>query len=334
MKNGSAGSAIKGIGVLSSPLPSEEQPASGISSNESAGIEVMTSKDRSSERAVHGGHRRSPIKLAVFTVSRDQRLSRWDLLGCRSGSSVILPQVSQTSSRKTAKCSVNDDDGGGCGSGSADGVKVCYAPNRSNRGAHHKGNCASVTDESCVCVHYDDSGDDSYSGDDADGLSTVEPQAAVLSSSGIYAGEGGGGQCQKKMGPTCSSKWRLLWRAGCVTDVCDVSGLDVIALPPESGSRQPPTRLSSTTTDEHCACCNSLKKPQDSTEGVAAESYTMEGVDGKHGNTFQAAESNTMREEGGIFTGIRSKSRTAVSPAAALVAVSGQGLQLVLFGAV
>ena len=83
-------------------------------------------------------------------------------------------------------------------------------------------------------------------------------------------------------------RWWLRWRAGCITDVADVSGLDVVLLPGDA--RQP-------------ALC-----------GMTG--FCRHGVEA------------TKEEEARA----RSGSSKTTFPSASLVAVSGQGLQLVLFG--
>ncbi len=168
---GAAGSAIKGIGVVPRKLPISpaRSPASAASSEFSTSASVPPAAE---EKAAAGDRTwPSPIALTVFTISRDRRLSRWDL--------------------------VEENDS----------LASCVDGMREGRRRDEK-------------------------------------------------------EEERK-------RWRLRWRAGCVTDVADVSGLDVVALPGDAIQEEP---------------CGA----------------------------------STSNKAGG-------------SPAA-LVAVSGQGLQLVLFG--
>lgn len=172
--DGAAGSAIKGIGVIgvmprNLPVSPAKSPASAVPSGFSASAAVLPAAE---ETAAGDRTRPSPIALTVFTISRDRRLSRWDL------------------------AEEND----------------------------------SLALTSCV--------------------------------------DGREGRRRDEKGER--RRWRLRWRAGCVTDVADVSGLDVVVLPGDAIQ------------EKYCGASTSDK---------------------------------------------------AVGSPAALVAVSGQGLQLVLFGA-
>ena len=93
-------------------------------------------------------------------------------------------------------------------------------------------------------------------------------------------------------------RWRFVWRTGCVTDVCDVSGMDAVALP--SPRRGPP-------------------------------SATPEGCGGPRGR-----EGGVRRVRDGVAPGHRvvgrEEEKLLLSPSPpVLVAVCGQGLQLVRF---
>lgn len=99
-------------------------------------------------------------------------------------------------------------------------------------------------------------------------------------------------------------RWALRWRAGCVTDVCDVSDMDVMTLHPEgvfgSGARSRPPRRAGA-----------------SPRAAGEDEYEYEET-----APVQAGGKRVERSDRG--------EACVVSPAA-LIAVSGQGLQLVAF---
>lgn len=94
-------------------------------------------------------------------------------------------------------------------------------------------------------------------------------------------------------------RWQLLWKAGCVTDVCDVSSMDVIILPVHeqhgwTDSDQAGTATGISPTAQHSIVEN-LRTPDHGGQAVANRDVYLQS---------------------------------------ALVAVAGQGLQLVLFDGV
>lgn len=250
LTNGAAGSAIKGISVVpaSSPisvgyLPSAETHMSpGVEKHPAAG-------DRT---------RRSSIALSVFTISRDQRLSRWDLVDENKS---LLTSISDT-------CTAVRGADGRHSSGKFSRTRADGADRSSSRGLENGADrgrrCSDVVGAACGHVQ------------------TALPHR---DSHGL----------RQKTRPASNEehrRWRLRWRAGCITDVADVSGLDVYPLP--GGD---PKQHSVSEADALCA------------QGAS----TREGA---------------INEED---CGRNATNEADVSPAA-LVAVSGQGLQLVLFG--
>lgn len=221
MTNGAAGSAIKGISVVPVNVPSASTQASrAVENHLEAG----------------GKTRRPSIALSVFTISRDQRLSRWDLV----------------EANRPDTCTPVG------GSSRADGAESSSSPDLDlhDEGDHARG-CSDGGDTACN-----------------------HEQTAMSRQH-----RGGSRQRTRQAKKEERRRWRLRWRAGCVTDVADVSGLDVYPLPGDPR------------TAAFCATGARTK------EGAICEEHCGRNVTGE----------------------------TRVSPAA-LVAVSGQGLQLVVFG--
>lgn len=191
MTNGAAGSAIKGISLVptNSPVSAGSTPFTetpvypGVENHLAAG-------DR-------GRTRRPSIALSVFTISRDQRLSRWDLVGETES---LVTSVSDTcavvqgADRRVLPQSRDCADGAKASSspGLEDGVDRGRPCSAAAGPAHH--------DVQTALSHQDSSGD---------GLR----------------------QRTRTNEREERRRWRLRWRAGCVTDVADVSGLDVYPLP-------------------------------------------------------------------------------------------------------
>lgn len=234
-----AGSAIKGISVLPTVLKRGSLPETiPTKPNMSSAADSMTA-----------GSDRPPMVLTMFTVSRDQRLSRWDIVEDAS-LTLVSPNSKGTRQARTP-------DGG------AGDVMVCSA--QVERGAQRSNT------SSC--------------GRGVGGSARDVPVDLHTASSSLGWVEGRqGGQADKEQR---RRRWRLVWRAGCVTDVCDVSGLDAVILP----------------SDSHPA------------------------IDGNNSSSDRGADGG----EGEVGEMGVSRQAAVVSPAA-IVAVSGQGLQLVVFG--
>ena len=270
-----AGSAIKGISVLPTVLKRKSLP------------ETIPTKPETGSAAgsITAGSDRPPMMLTLFTVSRDQRLSRWDIV---EDASLTLASPNF----KGAAGQYRTPDGG------AGGVRVCSA--QVERGARRSNT------SSC--------------GRDVGGSAHAVPVDLHTASSPL-GGAGGRQDGQVEKGQR-RRRWRLVWRAGCVTDVCDVSGLDAVILP--SGSHPAFVgNYSSSSSNFH----NSHGPRGGDHRQRLGRSTTLEergtatvsgqGADGGEGEIGDA---------GG-------NPRAAVLSPAAIVAVSGQGLQLVVFGA-
>lgn len=237
MTNGAAGSAIKGISMVPKNGPSASSQAyRGVDSHLEVG-----------ERT-----RRSPIALSVFTISRDQRLSRWHLT--EEDKQDNCTPVGGTEGPHSLDSRVHAD---GSESSSSPGLGL----DESDHARRCSGGGGIACDRNLTATSHQGS---------SDGLRQRARQ-------------------DKKEE---RRHWRLRWRAGCVTDVADISGLGVYALPGD------PNQHAAGETAAFCALGSS----------------TIDGA---------TSEENCGRNAAG---------EAHVYPAA-LVAVSGQGLQLVLFGA-
>lgn len=244
--NGAAGSAIKGINVVSAfPVKHPVPPVSGESTvveqhpaSPQTGFEPHVAAKTPGIPGFAAGVRlhHSPIALSVFTISRDQRLSRWDLVEEDKSLSTSIPETP------------------------GDG-----ADSSSSAGLGGEGNCATRNADVVVVAASD------------------ELRALSL---------------QRQEKKVEQRRWRLRWRAGCVTDVCDISGLDVITVVDDSQRDM---------------------MGDESSDNLPCSLTTLE--QGKGATIKLNEQSPSPAEEEG-----------SASPAA-LVAVSGQGLQLVLFGA-
>lgn len=221
MTIGAAGSAIKGISVV--PV----NPPESVGSINSAEIHISPGVEN--HPAAEDRMVRPSIALSVFTIARDQRLSRWDLV--EDNTSVTCTSVRETDGPYSSESRTR-----------ADGADSSSTPGLEN-GGDSGGRRCDVGDTAC---QHEQTATSRHGSDEL-------------------------GQRARQDKVEERRRWRLRWRAGCVTDVADVSGLDVYPLPV--------------------------------------------------GNTAQGASTN----EGAV-------NEARVSPAA-LVAVSGQGLQLVLFDA-
>lgn len=284
MTNRAAGSAIKGINVVSAaPVKSPVPPVSGKSTAAFAaspvspvveqhpaplqtGFEPHVTAKMPGVAGFAAGARlhRSPIALSVFTISRDQRLSRWDLM---EEDNSLLTSVSETpiivtgtNDRQYSDSRTRGDD--------ADSSSSLGLGGEGNRGTRNADAAVAACDE----------------------------LRAVLSQQG---GDGLRQRTRQEEKKEEQRRWRLRWRAGCVTDVCDISGLDVVPLIDDSPQEEAMGDQSS----DHLSC-----SPSDT------------ALEEGEGTTVKLNEQGAGEEE------------ASASPAA-LVAVSGQGLQLVIFGA-
>lgn len=234
--NGAAGSAIKGLSVVPVCSPVSGGPFPPAETHVSPGVEKHPAAgDRT---------RRPSIALSVFTISRDQRLSRWDLAEENTLDTCIAIR-GVDGRHSSGSRSLADSPG------SSSSQDLCSGGDRGRR-------CSDVIggtgrDRVRTALWHPDS----------DGLRQRTRQD----------------ENEEPM------RWRLRWRAGCVTDVADVSGLDVYLLPGDP---------------KHYT-------PNGGEAAVCGQSASTEG-------------GRNATDEVYVFPG-------------ALVAVSGQGLQLVLFGA-
>lgn len=180
--------------------------------------------------------------IPVFTIARDQRLSRWDLV-----EECLQPKQQQQQQQRRG--------GGG-----------------KTSGLMGKGQEASTRMDSLETPVKRDSC--SSGGEENDRLT----DGFSIGSATARSGETDRVEVEDRR------RWRFDWRAGCITDVCDVSGLDAVALPP-LGSPSP---------------------------------MVFREREGSQKEAARGGQDDCPEE------------MTASS--AALVAVSGQGLQLVRFG--
>lgn len=269
-----AGSAIKGISVLPTVLK-RKSLLETISTNPKTG---------SAAGSITAGSDRPPMLLTLFTVSRDQRLSRWDIVEDAS-LTLVSPNF------KGAAGQYRTPDGG------AGGVRVCSA--QVERGAHRSNT------PSC--------------GKDVGGSARDVPIDLHTGSSPLRgAGVRQGGQVEKGQ-LRRRRRWRLDWRAGCVTDVCDVSGLDAVILPSDS---HPAIVGNNSSSDSKC---HSFQDPCGREHRQQFGRFTKKEERGTGSDKDVDDGEGRMGEAGGNH-------RAAVLSPAAIVAVSGQGLQLVLFG--
>lgn len=243
MTQGAAGSAIKGIRVVpvSPPVSAESSPSA--KTRVSSGVEEHP--------ATGDGTSRLSIALSVFTISRDQRLSRWDL-------------VEQITSDN---CATIGDTAGP------------HPPESRTRGSG-----ADISSSPCLGRE----GDRGRQRVDDVGGAACDHSRTPLS----HQGNDGMRQRARRDKNEEGRRWRLRWRAGCVTDVADVSDLDVYPLPGDP-------------------------KQQTVYEGAA---FRAKGARPKEVAASEECHGRHATDE-------------AHACPAALVAVSGQGLQLVLFGA-
>ena len=265
-----AGSAVKGISLLPTVLNRASLPETiSTKPNATSGTGSMTA-----------GNDRPPVVLTLFTVSRDQRLSRWDMVEDASRSLVSL------NSKGTGQ--PRSPDGG------AGGVRVWSA--QAERGAQRSTSCGSDVGRSARDVPVD-----SHTASSSLGAAGVRQDSQVEK-----------GQRRRR--------WRLVWRAGCVTDVCDISDLDAVILP--SGSH-----LAIDSKSSSSSCLNSHDPRGDDHRQQCGRPTTLE-------ERGEATVSDQSTDGGEAEIGETDGSRqAAVAPPAAIVAVSGQGLQLVVFGA-
>lgn len=193
--------------------------------------------------------RGSGAAMSVFTVARDQRLSRWDLV-----EECLQPQPQQQQQQRGG-----DGRNPGIMRG---GRQACVRMGLEASVGLEGGSCSS------------EGGENDSSANDL----SVGAEATATAAMTARSGETG---CSEKED---RRRWRFVWRAGCITDVCDVSGLDFVALPP-------------------------LRCPSPTVSREREGSRKEEARGGQ----------DDCPEE-------------LIASSAALVAVSGQGLQLVRFG--
>lgn len=229
----------------------------------------------------------SQLVATIFTLSRDQRLSRWELLENPQPSSE-LPGLG------------------------TDGVSA------------HRGN----SEKPCLNIR---GGRGNFEQRSSETNRRVEVDVNVEDCSG----RGEGGAVGTKTGfPAVEHgedwrdwmwkgeyRWQLAWRAGCVVDVCDVSSMDVVALPVHEPQAAP-------LIDGYGSCTQTSNEhprliEDDLSTGVTAS--VTDAIDGRKNasNSPNARGQDAQGEE-----------KRDVSSQSALVAVAGQGLQLVHFGGV
>lgn len=315
--DGATGSAIKGISVLPTARPTVLERAS---------LPETTSTDPDTTSAALGSMTadigRPPVLLTLFTVSRDQRLSRWDIVEDPSLASVSpnaerarpgrIPADDGSSVRKTGQ-SQTTPAADGAGSVGVFSAQVEQRARRSNTpcgididGYAHDASADITPDERDVEGH-------GHGDACVDGCAT----SSALEGTGVLRQ---GRQVEKWRR---RRRWRLVWRAGCVTDVCDVSGLDAVALP--SDSQVSENNNSDSSRSNHCHHIHNPHRADRSQQFGRSTSFKdlgtatvcKQGADGGD---------EEIRSTG-------SSGRAALVSPAAIVAVSGQGLQLVHFGA-
>lgn len=270
--NGAAGSAIKGIHVMStnaakSPIAAKS-PAPWVY-KESPAVEQLPAASPQTGFEPHVTSKMLDVpgfaagaRLSVFTISRDQRLSRWDLVEEDKSLSTSISEtpgaVTGANNRQYFDCrtTLGDD-----------------AESSTSAGVGGEGNRATPND---IVTSASD-----------------EMRAELL-----QRGEHGLRKRTRQGRKEEQRRWRLRWRAGCVTDVCDINGLDAVPLVDDSQLR------------EHVG---------DETDHLP-RSPPATTLGESEGTTAKMHEQSPVKEE-------------ACTSPAALVAVSGQGLQLVLFGA-
>lgn len=263
-------------------------------------------KDTSNPPTTASGNSKRAI-ATVFSASRDQRLSCWDLF-----------EVSTCPPRGTVKSSRS--------SGGSDGKTT--PRRRGTPGVDENGSgetIASGTEaQSNSEYHVQEFGGDS-------GVQVDRKRHSVGDTSNKPSNYFQVGQVHEGDGATDVTslrydkdrredrqqqrRWELDFRVGCVTDVCDLSDIDVLALPVEvPPSATPAARPSYAdyTTD----------RPRNKPDDLSAC-----GIDDADASKAQG----DVDRGGGHFDEAHEFGRIRVSPPA-LVAVAGQGLQLVLFG--
>lgn len=275
-----AGSAIKGVSVLPTVLKRTSLP-------ETTSTKPYTSSAAGSMTAV--GSDRPPMVLTLFTVSRDQRLSRWDIVE-DSSLTLVSPNFKGVMGQGRTSADI-------CGGGG----RVCST--QVERGAQQNKNASSCGS--------------GVGGSRCDGPVDLQTASSPLGGMGVRQG----GQAEKGRRRR-RRRWRLAWRAGCVTDVCDVSGLDAVILPSDSHSDI--TSNISSSRD----CRNSHNPPHDGHRQHCGRSTTLEEQ-----GTSTISDQSADGGEGEIGEAGGGSRRAALVSPAAIVAVSGQGLQLVVFGA-
>lgn len=271
--DGVAGSAIKGIGLLPLAPPITGSGAKSLWFTQQYPTTSTSASSGAAERRV------GTTALALFTVSRDQRLSRWDLVKDR---------------RRNAAHST---------SSAAYGKHPVYNDPHSEQPLGHASIKGSGADE---------------------GGATATNLTPGMSAQGARQSRQNG--CEGTSGMPLSRRWTLTWRAGCVTDVCDVSGIDVIAI--SSHPRHPIVSADDRQSSSPCSTDTSLPLSLDDHRPlIPSFSAKDEGI-----NLDSQENESTSSEKGPTTGDVASCDRTATVSPAALVAVSGQGLQLVLFG--
>ena len=316
--DGAAGSAIKGVSVLPTARPTVLERAS---------LPETTSTDPDTTSAALGSMTadidRPPVLLTLFTVSRDQRLSRWDIVEDSSSLASVSPNAERarpgripaddgSSVRKTGQSQTTPAADG------AGSVGVCSAQVE-QRARRSNTPCGINIDG----YAHDASADITPGGRYVEGHGHGDARVDGCATSSALEGTGVLRQGRQVEKWRRRRRWRLVWRAGCVTDVCDVSGLDAVALPLDSQVSE--NNNSDSSRSNHC---HHIRNP------YRADRSQQFG----RSTSFKDLRTATVCEQGadGGDEEIRatgSSGRAALVSPAAIVAVSGQGLQLVHFGA-
>lgn len=242
------------------------------SPDRSSAMPRFTPAPGSSDRV--GGHHTPKFVTTMFTVSRDQRLSRWEVFETHHGHEKYVRSArGSTSGRRGARGDSNHRES------EADSAKVAMGANKESlvRGAETE----DVRDETAESV----------------------------------GGRHGENRNRRER------RWHLKWRAGCVTDVCDVSSLAMVELPVHDSQVDPATGSG----DSACTSHTSMGYPTFGLDErlVGASSVVSHRT---HGETAPVtANLSTSKQRVGEAT--RDVPRQSV-----LAAVAGQGIQLVLFG--
>lgn len=272
-----AGSAIKGIALV--PPQQTTQPTATTSSAMTAaasrdGSGAMPRSTSARENSDRIDHHTPKLVTTMFTVSRDQRLSRWEVFENHHGHDKYV-------------CSTRDSTSG----------------RRGARGdSDHR---ESEADSERVAI---------------DANKEIHVRGAEPEDVGNETAESVGGSRGKSRNRR-ERRWQLEWRAGCVTDVCDVSSLSVVELPAHDVQAVPLAESG----DGACTSQTSMGYP---TSGVSERSLGASSVVShrtRGGAAPVTANLSSDEQPGGDAT--RDVPRQSV-----LAAVAGQGIQLVVFG--